>query len=78
MLLTTLIVAGTAHAADFSVREHGATGDGTTLDTAALQRAIEACGKAGGGRVVFPPGKYLSGTLYMRTGVNCTWRKTRA
>ncbi len=69
LLLFTLIVASTARAADFSVREHGATGDGTTLDTAALQRAIEACGKAGGGRVVFPPGKYLSGTLHMRSGV---------
>ena len=46
-----------------------AVGDGVTDDTAAIQRAIEACSNAGGGRVLFPQGRYLSGSLRLRTGV---------
>lgn len=46
-------------AATFNVRELGATGDGKTFDTAAIQKAFDAC-KADGGTVVFPAGNYLS------------------
>lgn len=53
----------------FSVRDHGAAGDGKTLDTAAIQKAIEACAAAGGGQVRFPPGAYLSGTVYLKSKV---------
>jgi len=53
----------------FNVRDRGATGDGVTLDTAALQASIEACAAAGGGTVVFPAGRYLSGTLRLRSRV---------
>ena len=52
----------------FDVRNAGAVGDGTTLETEAIQRAIDACA-ATGGTVVFPPGRYLSGTLFMRSHV---------
>ena len=45
-----------------NVRDFGAVGDGTTLDTAAIQRAIDA-----GGVVNFPPGTYLTGTLYLKS-----------
>lgn len=45
-----------------NVKEFGATGNGTTLDTVAIQTAIDA-----GGLVYFPPGVYLSGTLYLRS-----------
>lgn len=47
----------------FNVREYGALGDGTTIDTAAIQKTFRACADAGGGTVIFPPGKYISGTL---------------
>jgi hypothetical protein len=47
----------------FDVREYGARGDGETLDTEPVQRALRACADAGGGTVLFPPGKYVSGTL---------------
>ena len=53
----------------FNVREMDAVGDGVTDDTAAIQRAIEACSSSGGGRVLFPQGRYLSGSLRLRTGV---------
>ncbi|MBM3853980.1 MAG: polygalacturonase, partial [Verrucomicrobia bacterium] len=54
----------------FNVREFGAVGDGTALDTASLQAAIDACAAAGGGTVVFPAGRYLSGTIRLRSRVS--------
>ena len=53
----------------FNVRDHGAAGDGVTLDTAAINRAVAACAEAGGGQVLFPPGHYLSGTVHLRSHV---------
>ena len=63
--LAVLPVAG----GSFDVTSFGAKGDGVTLDTAALQRAIEACATAGGGAVVLPKGTYLSGSLRLQSGV---------
>ena len=54
---------------DFDVRTFGAAGDGKQLDTAALQRAVDACAAAGGGTVRFPAGSYLSGTLFLKSNV---------
>jgi polygalacturonase len=53
----------------FNVRDFGASGDGLRLETSALQSAVEACARAGGGVVYFPAGTYLSGTIYFRSGV---------
>jgi len=53
----------------FDVRDHGATGDGITLDTVAIQKALDAAGAAGGGQVSFPPGSYLSGSIHLRSHV---------
>lgn len=52
-----------------SVREDGAAGDGKTLDTTAIQKAIDGCAESGGGYVFFPPGEYLTGTLELRKKV---------
>jgi hypothetical protein len=51
------------------IRDHGATGDGVRLETAAIQAAIDACSAAGGGTVLVPPGVYLTGTLWLRSDV---------
>jgi hypothetical protein len=51
------------------IRERGATGEGNILDTAAIQESIDACAKAGGGQAYFPAGRYLSGTIHLRSGV---------
>jgi hypothetical protein len=56
-------------AGDFNVRNHGAVGDGKALDTAAIQRAIDAAAAAKGGRVRFPPGTYLSGSVRLKSHV---------
>lgn len=51
---------------DYNVLQFGAAGDGITNDTASIQSAIDACGAAGGGRVIFPGGKtYRSGALVL-------------
>ncbi|HNS33467.1 MAG TPA: glycosyl hydrolase family 28 protein, partial [bacterium] len=54
----------------FNVRDYGAAGNGKTKDTAAIQKAIDSCASAGGGTVLFPPGAYLSGTVYMRDNIS--------
>jgi len=53
----------------FNVRDFGATGDGVSKETCALQEAIDACAASGGGTVVFPSGRYLSGTLLLKSNV---------
>ncbi len=47
----------------FNVKNYGATGDGQTLDTPAINRTIQACQQAGGGTISFPTGKYVTGTF---------------
>jgi polygalacturonase len=51
------------------VRDFGAVGNGTTLETAALNRAADACADAGGGTVYVPPGRYLTGTVRLKSHV---------
>ncbi len=58
-----------ATAGVFDVRQYGAVGDGETLDTAAINAAVEACAAAGGGQVLFSPGTYLSGTVHLKGNV---------
>ena len=55
---------------DFVITKFGAKGDGLTNCTAAFQKAIAACSKAGGGRVVVPQGTFLSGAIHLKNNVN--------
>ncbi len=55
---------------NYSITDFGAMGDGKTLNTAAIQAAIEACTASGGGRVTVPAGKYLSGTIQLKSNVD--------
>src|SRR5664279_4714909 len=56
-----------ASAKVFDVREFGAKGDGKTLDTAAIQKALDECGNAGGGIVRLPAGTYLSKPIFLHS-----------
>jgi polygalacturonase len=60
-------VATPAPGTTFNVRDFGAQGDGHTKDTAALQKALDACARAGGGTVVVPAGIYLTGSIVLGT-----------
>ncbi len=68
--LIGLLIPWLCSGADFVVTDYGANPDGTTLSTTALQKAIDACAENGGGRVVIPPGKFLTGTLWLRDNVD--------
>ncbi|GAA3804361.1 hypothetical protein GCM10022226_25300 [Sphaerisporangium flaviroseum] len=55
--------------AEFNVRDYGATGNGSTNDDDAIDRAINAANAAGGGTVVFPSGRYRSRTIHLKSDV---------
>ena len=52
-----------------NILDYGAINDGKTINTQAIQQAIDACSNGGNGTVYFPAGKYLSGTLYLKSNV---------
>src|SRR5688500_18545179 len=52
-----------------NVRDHGATGDGSTNDTTAIEAAINACNAAGGGTVLFPSGTYMAASIRLRSNI---------
>lgn len=72
LLLAALALLVTARlgAESCDIRSYGAVGDGTTVDTAAIQKAIDACRDAGGGRVVVPRGVFVSGTLRLHSHID--------
>ena len=66
LLMTLTPVAYAAPA--FNVMQYGAAGNGKTLDSPAIQRAIDAA-SVHGGTVIVPPGTYLSGAIFVKSGV---------
>ena len=77
LILTLLVLTMSAETAfrsvkPFVVTDHGAVGDGHTLNTKAIQKVIDLCGDAGGGTVVIPEGVFLTGAIFLKPGVNLT------
>ena len=66
--LVLFLALAAANAAEFPAARYGAKGDGITVETAAIQKAIDAAAAARG-TVVFQPGVYLSGSLFLKSGV---------
>lgn len=71
LLLTAplLAQATSTNAGTCDVRSFGAQGDGSTLDTEAIVKAIHACAEAGGGTVLFPAGTYVTGTFELVSNI---------
>ncbi|CAN5703898.1 glycosyl hydrolase family 28 protein [soil metagenome] len=53
----------------YNIADHGAIGDGKTLNTKSIQATIDICAKKGG-TVVIPKGQFLSGSIFLKPGVN--------
>ncbi len=53
----------------FNVKDYGATGNGKTLETKAINKTIDACAKSGAGMVYFPAGVYLSGSIHLKSNI---------
>ena len=73
-LLTSFLLSPLAalHAAEpkvFDITAYGAKSDGTTINTSAIQQAIDACHAAGGGTVLVPSGVFVSGSLQLKSRV---------
>ncbi|HUC85775.1 MAG TPA: glycoside hydrolase family 28 protein [Candidatus Acidoferrales bacterium] len=66
----TIARAATPANGEFNVRDYGAVGDGTNLDSAAIDRTIAAAANAGGGTVRVPAGTYLSGSIHLRSNIH--------
>jgi len=52
-----------------SVSDYGALGDGKTVNTRTIQKAIDDCHESGGGTVLFSNGNYVTGTLFLKSNV---------
>jgi hypothetical protein len=64
-----IISSGSLGARIYDIRDFGAKGDGVTLDTAALQAAIDACNRDQGGTVLVPAGVFVIGTTELKSNV---------
>ena len=68
VILMTWVISARA-AENFNLKDFGGIGDGATLNTTVLQKAIDACTEAGGGVIRIPSGRYVIGTVEMKSDV---------
>ena len=61
----------TAQAKIYNVKDYGAKADGTTIDTPAINRAIEEAASQGGGTVYFPAGEYACYSIRLASHIHC-------
>ena len=69
-LLLTLYFGAAMATGIFNVRDYGAKGDGKALDSPAINAAIEAAVRDGGGQVLLPAGTYLSGSIRLKSNID--------
>lgn len=62
-------MAQSAEAKSYNIRDFGAIPDGVTLNTEAIQKAIDKANSTGGGKVIFPSGKFLTGSIQLKSNV---------
>ena len=71
-VLVAIVLLGSLplQAADYNILDYGAKADTTVLSTIAIQRAIDSCSEAGGGRVIIPTGNFKTGSLILKSNVH--------
>lgn len=67
--ILSLLIATSAFAGNVSVKDFGAKGDGVSLDTKAVQAAIDCVAKQGGGVVIVPAGTYVCGSIWLKSNI---------
>ena len=60
---------------DYYITDFGVRSDGTLIYTTSIQRAIDAVHESGGGRLLFPVGKYVTGSIYLKSNVTLHFEK---
>jgi polygalacturonase len=70
LLLFAGLVFSNSNSGQFSVLDYGANPDGKTLSTTAIQKTIDECAKAGGGKVIIPSGKYLTRPIFLKSNIH--------
>ena len=55
---------------DYDITDFGAKGDGVTINTETIRAVIEQCHAEGGGRVIVPGGRFMTGPIYLKSNVN--------
>lgn len=68
-LFLSIFIAGLTHGQVYDVTNYGAIGDNSTMNTAAIQEAVDSCYTNGGGTVLIPAGTFLTGTIILKDNV---------
>lgn len=69
-LLCNVTIVASLAAQRIVIADAGAVGDGKTLNTVAIQAAIDRCATNGGGEIVVPRGIFVTGSIFLKSGVN--------
>ena len=69
IILSLLLITKGINAKDYNASMFGIKSNGTTLNTTSIQKAIDFINENGGGRLVFYVGRYLTGTIYLKSNV---------
>ena len=75
LILLFLLIANYCFPEDINILNAGAKSDGKTLNTEIIQQAIDKVSESGGGTVLVPPGKFLTGSLVLKNGVTLEVQK---
>jgi polygalacturonase len=54
----------------YNIQDFGAKGDGISLNTQFIQKAIDECAQNGGGKVIVPPGRFLTDLLFLKSNLS--------
>lgn len=75
LTIILLAMAANVYGSDTNIEKYGAVGDGNTLNSAAIQQAIDHCAQTGGGKVIFPAGRFVSGTISLKNNMTLRLEK---